>query len=103
MFNTPPQKSLKLIHFCNIRCGRLLLLLNIPVISGPLANLAQSFGCTCLRKQTHLGKQKLFKRGFQKSNLFKIGIFNQDMCNHLIIIEYRPKLHFSNIGIDALP
>ena len=25
--------------------------------------------------------------------LFKIEIFNQDMCNHTISIEYRPKLH----------
>ena len=29
MFNTPPQKSLKLILSCDNRCGRLLLLYNI--------------------------------------------------------------------------
>ena len=39
MFNTPPQKSLKLILSRDNRCGRLLLLFNIlPVIFGPLAN-----------------------------------------------------------------
>ena len=37
------------------------MLFNIPVISRPLVNLALSFGCTWLRKQTHLGKQKLHK------------------------------------------
>ena len=38
MFNTPPQKYLKQILSCHIRCGRLLLLFYIPAILGLLVN-----------------------------------------------------------------
>ena len=39
MFSTPPPKYLELLISCVNRCGRLHLLLYIPVTLGPLVNL----------------------------------------------------------------